>query len=304
MRIIYMGSPDFAIPALKSIIDNGHDVVGVYSQPARPAKRGHNITRSAVESFAKENGLLCFTPQSLKDDKEFENFANLNPDIGVVCAYGLILPERFLKVPKFGFINIHGSLLPRWRGAAPIQRAIMQGDTKTGITIMYMDVGLDTGDIATMEEVEINDGTTFRELQYDMANLGAKMVVEAIEMMSKDNLPRLKQPEFGITYAEKISKSEAKIDWNKTGRMLIRQINVLPSFFSYKNEQIKLLKAEFVEDKSDNVVGTIISINGELLVKIADGALSLKELQRPSRKSVKVKDFLNGFNINIGDVLS
>ena len=214
LKIAFMGTPEFSVPTLQSLISFGHDIRAVYTQPPRPAGRGKKNKVSPVQSLAELNGLTVKTPHSLKTDEEQEYFEKLGLDAAIVVAYGLILPKTFLEVPRLGCINIHASLLPRWRGAAPIQRAIMAGDAKTGVTIMQMDEQLDTGPIFTTSEVEITDQTTSETLHQSMANLGACIINKTLKDINSKNLRAIEQSTSGISYADKLSRDEGCVDWN------------------------------------------------------------------------------------------
>jgi len=216
MRVVFMGTPDFALPVLSEILTAGHEVAAVYSQPPRPAGRGMSERKSPVHAFADGNGIPVVAPKSLKDEAEQRAFAKLRADVGVVVAYGLILPKRVLEAPKHGCLNLHASALPRWRGAAPIQRAIMAGDTETAATVMRMDVGLDTGPICLEERVPIGPDMTAGELHDFLAGRGARLMVRALANLERGTLHSQPQPSEGVTYAAKIGKDEGRIDFRRT----------------------------------------------------------------------------------------
>ncbi|ODA65960.1 Methionyl-tRNA formyltransferase [Methyloligella halotolerans] len=230
MRIVFMGTPDFAVPTLKAILAAGHEVVAVYSQPPRAAGRGMKLRPSPVHAFAEEQGLDVFTPERLKSEEEQARFASLNADAAVVIAYGLILPRGILEAPREGCFNVHASLLPRWRGAAPIQRAIMAGDAETGTTIMRMDEGLDTGDICLQAALRIAPEMTAGELHDALAEQGASLMVEALGRAEEGQLTCTPQPPEGVTYAAKISSADGRIDWTKPASEIHDQIRGLSPY--------------------------------------------------------------------------
>ncbi len=298
LRIIFMGTPDFSTPALKELTKQGHEIVGVYTQPPRRAGRGKNLQKSAVHLTAETLGLKVFTPNNFKDEKDIKNFAALNADIAIVVAYGLLLPQQILDAPKFGCLNLHGSLLPRWRGAAPIQRAIMQGDEKTGVMIMQMDKGLDTGDIGLTKEIEITPNMNAQELHDKMKLLGANLLVEALEKLTAGTLNFVGQEKDGITYAKKIEKSEAKINWNQDAKTILNHIHGLSPFpgawfeieLNNKTTRVKIISAELTNGAGK--VGEIIDENFSIMCK--NYAIRPLKLQRQGKSIVSVTDFLRG----------
>src|SRR6476469_2656521 len=251
MRIVFMGSPDFAVPGLNALVEAGHDVVAAYAQPPRPAGRGKAERKTAVHEQAEALGIEVRTPKSLRSDEEQARFRALDADLAVVAAYGLILPKAILEAPKAGCINVHASLLPRWRGAAPIQRAILAGDETSGVTIMRMDEGLDTGPMLLKRELEIGSKTA-GQVTEEMAKRGAKALVEWLDHPTTPEA----QPNVGVTYASKIDKAEARIDWGKPAAEIERQVrafNPVPgAWFEANGERIKLLEADFEAE----VIGT------------------------------------------------
>ncbi len=299
LRIIFMGTPEFSIPTLSKILEKGHEVVAVYSQPPRKAGRGGKVRKTPVHTFADEQGIPVFTPQSLKKEGPQEEFKALKADVAVVIAYGLLLPKPILEACPHGCLNVHGSLLPRWRGAAPIQRAIMAGDTKTGVMIMQMDEGLDTGDILLTDEIPITQTMTAGDLHDEMMHKGAHLLGQALDGLEQGTLKATSQSQEGVTYATKISKSETRIDWSKTAQEIHNHIRGLSPFpgawfeaqtAPNKIERIKILRSEivpYVPDHKEISEQTII-------VNCAQGAIQLIEIQREGRKPVKTKDFVNG----------
>ncbi len=295
-RLAFMGTPDFAVTALDALIAAGHDIAAVYCQPPRQAGRGHRLQPSPVQRRAEEAGLPVRYPVRLTAE-ECDALAALDLDVAVVAAYGLILPQAALEAPRFGCLNIHGSLLPRWRGAAPIERAILAGDDATGITIMRMDKGLDTGPMLLTEKVPIAPHATAAGLRADLAAIGARLIVEALNAL--EMLAPQPQPEDGVTYAKKLTREEERIDWTKPARVLERQVRAIPSWFEARGERIKLLAAAPAEGRA--APGTVL--DGAPTIACGDGALCLQKLQRPGRGPVDADAFLRGFALPPGIVL-
>ena len=297
MRIIFMGSPDFAVPTLDALVEAGHDVVAVYTQPPRPAGRGKGERPTPVDERAGELGIEVRCPKSLRGDAEQEAFAELDADVAVVAAYGLILPQPILDAPMFGCLNVHGSLLPRWRGAAPVQRAIMAGDEVTGVTIMQMEAGLDSGPMLLKRAVEIDDKNA-AQLTKELSKLGAAMMVEVLaDLPSFEPIP---QPEDGATYAAKIKKEEARIDWARPARELARHIQGLAPFpgawFEMEDERIKLLAVESAQ--GHGVPGEVL--DDRLTIACGNGALRPTLLQRAGKGTMSTDELLRGFPIPEG----
>ena len=295
-RLAFMGTPDFAVAALDALIAAGHDIAAVYCQPPRQAGRGHKLQPSPVQRRAEEARLAVRHPAKLTSE-ECAAFAALDLDIAVVAAYGLLLPPTVLEAPRFGCINIHASLLPRWRGAAPIERAILAGDSETGITIMRMQKGLDTGPMLLSERVPIAPHATAAGLRGDLAALGARLVLRALGAI--ETLKPQPQPEDGVTYAKKLTREEERIDWAKSARVLERQVRALPSWFAAQGERIKLLAALPAEGRG--APGTVL--DGYPTIACGEGALKLLKLQRPGRGAVEADAFLRGFALPPGTVL-
>ena len=301
MRIIFMGSPAFAVPTLNALVEAGHAVIAVYTQPPRAAGRGKAERATAVALRAAELGLEVRSPRSLKGSDEQAAFAALGADVAVVAAYGLILPQAVLDAPRHGCLNVHGSLLPRWRGAAPVQRAIMAGDPVTGITIMAMEAGLDTGPMLLTREVVIGDSNA-AQVTDKLAKLGAVMMVEVVGDLTL--YPARAQPDEGVTYAAKISKNEARIDWCRPAAELARQVQGLAPFpgawFDVGGERVKLLAAQ---------VATGVGKPGEVIddrlaIACGVGALRPVMLQRAGKSAVALDDFLRGFPVSCGTQLA
>jgi methionyl-tRNA formyltransferase len=296
-----MGTPDFAVGALHALAKAGHEIACVYTQPPRPAGRGQQERRSAVHARALELGLPVRHPTSLKSPDEQAAFAGLALDVVVVAAYGLILPQPILDAPSRGCLNIHASLLPRWRGAAPIQRAIEAGDKVTGITIMRMDAGLDTGAMLLKAQTPIGPETTGGALHDTLAAMGAKAIVQALAKL--DDLRPEAQPDSGVTYAKKLGKAEARLDWTRPAAELERRIRAFQPFpgawFEAKGERIKVSGAKLAD--GTGAPGAVIA--EPLIVACGEGALALTRLQRAGRATTGADSFVRGFDLPIGTVL-
>jgi methionyl-tRNA formyltransferase len=302
LRLAFMGTPDFAVPTLAELIGRGHDVVCVYSQPPRPKGRGLAEEKSPVQLFAESKGLDVRTPVSLKSAEEQAAFAALNLDAAVVVAYGLLLPKAILNAPRLGCFNLHGSLLPRWRGAAPIQRAIMAGDAETGVMVMRMEEGLDSGPVLMTERVAIGR-KTYGALHDELAKLGAPLMGRALDALERGEASEQPQDYEGLTYAKKIDKAEARIDWTKSAReldCLIRGLSPAPgAWCEIKGERIKVLFAEPVAGK-----GTPGEVLSGLTIACGEGALKLIKVQRAGRGPVDAEAFLRGFTLTPGERLA
>ena len=303
MKLAFMGTPDFAVPVLAALIEAGHTIAAVYSQPPRPAGRGHKEQLSAVHAFAAGRGLTVRTPKSLKSPEEREAFAALGLDAAVVAAYGLILPPAVLAAPRLGCLNVHASLLPRWRGAAPIQRAILAGDGESGVTIMQMDAGLDTGAMLLTGRVAITPTTDAQALHDALAVIGADLVVEALARLEAGDLPAVAQPEQGVTYAAKLDKEEGRIDWSKSAAeldRLVRALNPWPGVWcELGGERLKVLAARPV----DGLGGAGCVIAAPLVVACGDGALALSRVQRAGRAPMSADELLRGCAVPLGSLL-
>jgi methionyl-tRNA formyltransferase len=299
MRIIFMGSPDFAVHTLDALIAAGHEVVAVYTQPPRPAGRGKADRPTAVELRARDLGIEVRSPRTLRDEAERAALAALDADAAVVAAYGLILPQAILDAPARGCLNVHGSLLPRWRGAAPVQRAIMAGDAVTGVTIMQMEAGLDTGPILLRHEVPIETKNA-AQLTEELGQVGAAMMVDTLARL--DGLPPVPQSEEGATYAAKIGKAEARIDWTRPAAELVRHVQGLAPFpgawFEVSGERIKLLAAEAME--ASGVPGEILADHA---IACGGGALRPLLVQRAGRAPMALDELLRGFALAPGTIL-
>ncbi len=300
MRIIFMGTPDFAVPTLDALVAAGHDVVAAYTQPPRPAHRGKRETPSAVQARAEALGVPVRHPKSLKSAEEQAAFAALAADVAVVAAYGLILPQAILDAPRHGCLNVHGSILPRWRGAAPVQRAILAGDRETGVAIMQMEAGLDTGPVRAEARTPV-DGKTAGELTAELAALGAGLLVQVLA-----DLPghlAVPQPEDGVTYAAKILKDEARIDWNLAAvqvERMVRAFAPMPgAWFDLAGERVKLLSAEVMPPAATGAPpGTVL--DHALTIACNPGAIRPLLVQRAGRGVMSAGEMLRGFSVAAG----
>lgn len=298
LRIIFAGTPDFAARHLDALLSSEHQIVGVFTQPDRPAGRGKKLMPSPVKVLAEEKGLPVFQPASLRPQDNQQLVADLNADIMVVVAYGLILPKTVLEMPRLGCINVHGSLLPRWRGAAPIQRSLWAGDSETGVTIMQMDVGLDTGDMLYKLSCPITAEDTSATLYDKLAQLGPQGLIETLQQLAEGRAQPQVQDETLATYAEKLSKEEARIDWSLSACELercIRAFNPWPMSYLMIDEQpVKVWKASALDIQSDAAPGTIIDAT-KLGIQVAtgEGVLNLESLQPAGKKAMSAQDLLN-----------
>lgn len=307
LRIIFMGTPDFAVPTLMEIVGQGHEVVAVYSQPPRPAGRGMEERKTPVHEKAELLGLPVFTPLSLKSEEEQAKFAALDADVAVVVAYGLLLPKAILDAPEHGCLNLHGSLLPRWRGAAPIQRAIMAGDGETGVEVMRMGEGLDTGPVCMVERIAISDEMTAGDLHDKMMVLGADLMVRALAALSRGALSETEQAEDGVLYAQKIEKAESRVDFARPATEVHNHIRGLSPFpgawcemeIKGKRQRVKILRSQLVEGEGEP--GTLLS--EDMTIACKDGAIRLLELQRAGKGAMKAQDFQRGAGLEVGESL-
>lgn len=306
MNIVFMGTPDFAVESLRRIYESGHNIKAVVSQPDRKAGRGMNIILTPVKEYAVSKGITVYQTEKIRKDKELiEKIKELKPDVIVVVAFGQILSQEILDIPKYGSINVHGSLLPKYRGAAPIQWSIINGDNVTGITTMYMDAGMDTGDMIQKYEINIEENDTYGTLYEKMKILGGKAIVETLEKVADGTVQRKKQPdEYSI--AKMIEKEMGEIDWNKSSkdiRNLIRGFNPMPGAYTIlkDNTKMKVWMAEFSDIVAENEVapGTFIIADSKrgLFVKTGDGVLELTEIQMPNLKRMSAKEYLRGHTI-------
>jgi len=308
LKIIFAGTPDFAVPALQALYDKGYEVVGVLTQPDRPSGRGLKLHPSPMKLKANELGIPVYQPSELKSNASYESLAAIDFNVMIVAAYGLIIPQSILDLPSFGCFNIHASLLPRWRGAAPIHRAILMGDEVTGVTIMRVVQKLDAGDMIKKTEIQISEKDTTEQLTKTLAVLGAHLMTEVMdELMSKGSLQSTAQDEASVTYAEKVTKEESTIDWQDSSLVIARKIRAFNSFpvaqTEYREVVCKILDAEIsLETSQEAKVGQIIKLDEFIHVKCGKGVLSVKELQMPGGKRLQSKEFILGHRPILGDV--
>lgn len=307
MRIIFMGTPDFAVPTLRAVLDAGHEVVAVYTQPPRAAGRGMALRKSPVHDYAEQAGLTVLTPERLKSSEEQQRFSALNADAAIVVAYGLILPPPILAGTRHGAFNIHASLLPRWRGAAPINRAIMAGDAETGVSIMRVDEGLDTGPVCLTERVALGPDMTAGELHDALAAKGAHLMVEALAALERGRLDCKPQSSEGVTYAEKIEPAESRIDWSRPAREVhnhIRGLSPHPGAWfevelNGKVERVRALRSTLAQAEAPP--GTVL--DDRLTIACGDGAVRLTQVQRAGKRPMSAEDFLRGVQLAPGAAL-
>jgi methionyl-tRNA formyltransferase len=303
MKIIFMGTPEFSVTALNSLYIAGHEIICVYTQPPRPAGRGQQLQKSAVHKRAEELRLQVRTPASLKKDASARaEFAALKADIAVVAAYGLILPQDVLDAPKFGCLNIHASLLPRWRGAAPIQRALLAGDDKSGICIMQMEAGLDTGPVLLSAETPISSVTTAQMLHDELSLIGGRLIVQTLEQL--EILPAQKQDDTLATYAKMLTRDDGRIDWTQSAEQIERQCRALtpwPGLWCMRqNERLKVLAVEIAEGQGK--AGEVL--HRDLIVACGIGAVKLTTVQPENRKAMGGASYVNGFHVSVGEKLA
>lgn len=304
LRLVFMGTPDFAATALRALADSPHEIIGIYTQPPRPAGRGHREHKSPVHRLGEERNIPVRTPHTLKEPEEQAAFAALGADVAVVAAYGLILPPPILDAPRLGCINIHASLLPRWRGAAPIQRAIMAGDSESGITIMRMDEGLDTGPILLSESLSLDPTLTGGALHELLSIMGARLIVSALDRL--ETLPAVAQPAEGSSYAAKLSRHEGCLDWNRPAgelERLVRALSPAPAaWFDYQGERFKVLAATVETSPVHCEPGQIV--DDHLAVACGKDILRLERIQRAGKAPLDAATFLRGFPFPAGETLT
>ncbi len=304
LRVVFMGTPDFAVPTLSEIIGQGHEVVAVYTREPAAAGRGMELKLSPVHQMAERFGIPVFTPKTLRTEEAAEIFRSHGADVAVVVAYGMLLPKAILDAPELGCLNLHASLLPRWRGAAPIQRAVMAGDKETGVAVMKMEEGLDTGPVAMVEKVAIPLDMTAGELHDRLMVLGADLMVRALAALSRGGLNFTPQPEEGVTYAHKLKNEDAKIDWSKPAQAVHDHIRGLSPFpgafftadFGKGQERVKVLRASLGTGSGEP--GTLLDNNG--MISCSDGAVRLIQVQRAGKGPVAFDEFLRGVRLNPG----
>tara|TARA_B100000579_G_scaffold298263_1_gene248361 strand:- start:86 stop:1006 length:921 start_codon:yes stop_codon:yes gene_type:complete len=302
-KIVFMGTPEFSTPTLESLVNSNHKILAVYSQPASKANRGQKIIPSKVEILAKEHTLNLRTPDSLDNDEEYDYLKKLDPDIVIVIAYGKIIPKKFLDLSKYGFINVHASLLPKWRGAAPIQRSIMNLDNQTGISIMKIVEKLDAGPVMQQDKLQINENVDSLTLSKVLSKLGAKSIMKAIDKIEKGEARFIEQNHGEATYAKKILKKEGKINWNENAKKVLAKINGLNpnpgAWFEHKNERFKVWKAEIVNQNSNP--GQII--DDRLTIACKEQSIKILEIQKEGKNRQLIDHFLLGNKIKTGEII-
>jgi methionyl-tRNA formyltransferase len=309
LRLIFMGTPDFAVPTLSALADHGHEIAAVYTRAPKPGgRRGLGLQPTPVEQEARRRGFAVLTPKTLRTEEALAEFRAHEADAAVVVAYGMILPQAILDAPRLGCYNLHASLLPRWRGAAPINRAIMAGDAETGVMVMKMDVGLDTGDVAMAERLAVTDAMTASDLHDALAPLGADLMVRAMAALERGALTLSKQAEDGVTYAAKIEKAEARIDWAKPAHAVLRHIHGLSPFPGAWSEiavdgeavRVKILRCALADVSSTPNAQPGAMLDDELTVACGAGAIRIIELQRAGKAPMQAAEFLRGTPLRRG----
>ena len=298
-----MGTPEFSLPALELLIKKKFNILATYTQPPQKSKRGQKVNPTPIEKFCKENNIKYYNPESLNNESELKIFKKLSPDIVVVVAYGKIIPKNFLSVPKFGFINIHASLLPKWRGAAPIQRAIINGDKKIGVSIMKIEEKLDSGPILTSFELELDQSATYGEIEKKLSIMGANLLIKSLKIIESGNSEYIEQDHSQATYAKKINKNEAKINWNLNAEQVLAYIHALSpnpgAWFEYKKERFKVHRVK--KSSESGKPGVLLDEN--LTIACKSNSIQILELQRQGKNKQTTKEFLLGKKINKGVIL-
>ncbi len=306
MRIVFMGTPDFSVPCLQALIDDGHDVCAVFTQPDKPKGRHGALMPPPVKALAIENNIPVYQPVSLKNDESKELFKSLDADLAIVVAYGKILPEEFLNAPKYGCINMHASLLPKLRGAAPIQWAIVNGEKNSGVTAMQMDKGLDTGDMLYSESVEISDNETAEELHDDLSDLGAQVMRKTIEMLKSNTLNPVKQDDSQSSYAPILTKELSAINWQKSAFEIHNQVRGLyswPGASAVLGDKVIKIHSTKIFGKVSGKSGEVVECNSRLVVACGDGnGIELSVIQAPAKKAMPAADYMRGNPIELGTI--
>ena len=308
MRVLFMGTPDIATRCLQKLIDEKYDIIGVVTQPDKPQNRGKKLGMPPVKELALKYDIPVYQPIKARDEEFVATLKELNPDIIVVVAFGQILPKSILDIPKFGCINVHVSLLPKYRGAAPINWVIINGEEKTGVTTMYMDEGLDTGDMILTEEFDLDDEITAGELHDKMKDRGADVLIETLKQIEKGTAPRIPQNHEEFTYAPMMNKALGEINWSKSAREihnLVRGVNPWPSAYTtYEGSTMKVWKTEVLNETSDKEPGTILKVDKDgIRISTKDNVVLVKEIQMPGKKRVLVSEYIKGNNINTNTIL-
>lgn len=304
LKIVFMGTPEFSVPTLEALIKNKFNILSVYTQPPAKSNRGQKINASPIEKFSKKNKLNFRNPKNLNSDEEFKIFKELSTDLVVVVAYGQIIPKNFLDIAKFGFINIHASLLPKWRGSTPIQRAIINGDIKTGVSIMKIEEKLDCGPVLSVKELDLDQNVTYGEIEKKLSVIGADMLIESLKKIENGKAKFVDQVNSEATYAKKIDKTETKINWNLNANKVIRHIHGLSpnpgAWFEYENERFKVLRVKTSTDIGKP--GSVLDEN--LTIGCKSDSIQILEIQRQGKNKQTTKDFLLGKKIIKGSILT
>ena len=308
MKIVFMGTPEFAVPCLQKIIDEGHEVLAVVTQPDKPKVRGKKLAMPPVKELALKYNIDVYQPVKAREESFVEKLKEINPELIVVVAFGQILPKSILDIPKFGCVNVHASLLPKYRGAAPLNWVIINGEEKTGVTTMYMDVGLDTGDMILKSEIPLDDEITAGELHDKMMIDGANVLKETIDLIAQGKAPREKQNDDETCYSPIMDKTLGNIDWNKSAKdihNLVRGVNPWPSAYTtYENQTMKIWKTKVVDKNSDKAPGTILKVDKEgIEVNTGNGVIQISEIQMSGKKRMVVSEYIKGNTISTDIVL-
>jgi len=305
MKIVFMGTSEFAVPTLEKLLSlSCHEIVAVYTKEPSVSGRGNKLQISPIHQFANQNNLKIFTPKTLREPLIQKEFRDLNPDIAIVISYGLILPVEILNIPKFGCFNVHPSRLPLYRGSAPLQRSIMNGEKESAVCVIKMDSGVDSGDIVNQQDFSILDSENYQDISKKTAEIGASLIIKTLSQITDKSIEFHKQNEKLATFAKKIEKNECLIDWNKSCEEIFNKIRGLngnlDAHFNYNNEKIKILECSFVENKNidKNLIGTIF--DKDLSIVCKDGLIKPLKLQKAGKNSLKIHEFLNGFKFEIG----
>ncbi len=305
MKIVFAGTPEFAAKSLQALTATHHQIIAALTQPDRASGRGRKLTPSPVKALALEYDIPVYQPVTLKDQAAQELVKSFDADVMVVVAYGLILPKAIIDIPRYGCLNIHASLLPRWRGAAPIQRAIEAGDKQTGVSIMQMDEGLDTGDVLTKQAIDIAEGETAASLHDKLADLGAKLNVSTLKLLEDGTLKRERQDDSLATYAAKLARRESHIDWSQAVTTIVNRIHAFNPWpgakAKHNGTDLKILKAKVINQTAADKVGEIRVEDKKIIVQTTDGQIQLLELQKPGGKPMSAGQFLNGYGFEKGD---
>lgn len=308
MKIVFMGTPEFAIPAFNRLLNSSHEIIAVYTRQAKQSGRGKKIKNTPIYDLAVKNNIDVFTPKTFKNGKNIDGLLNLKPDLIVVVAYGLILTKEVLEIPKYGCINIHPSLLPKWRGCAPMERCLMSDDTETGVCIMKVDEGLDSGDIISTYTTKITDKTDIISLKEELSNVGAEMLLKTVNEIEKTNgnIKTIKQSQNGIIIADKITNNDAIIDWKKDNVIKIhKKIMALSDSVTvcikHSDNIIKILKSDYIIDNNLSNVAVRTIVDKNFSIACSDGILKPLVLQKEGKKPVGIKDFINGYKFDVGD---